>query len=236
MPLIEKTIGGPAEPLAPSGGSTGWASLLVQRPELSMTPRRRKVEHIGPWFRRRHWSALNLALLIAVSVWLVGFLLPGDRAALAVIFALPTALMAVTFGTKGGIGAGLVAIVLLATWGLAGGGAALSGWPAGTAMLILGAVLGEAVDGLGVEEQRERQADAARRSLVLSAERRREAVEVNDRLVQNAAAAKWALEAGDTMRALEILEETIEGGQRLVTALINDDQKVEQIANTAGGA
>ena len=90
-----------------------------------MTPRRRKVEHLGPWFRRRQWSAFNLALLIAVSVWLVGFLLPGNRAALSMIFVLPTALMAVTFGTKGGIGAGLAAIVLLATWGLAGGGAAL---------------------------------------------------------------------------------------------------------------
>ncbi len=180
------------------------------------------------------WSAFNLALLIAVSVWLVGFVLPGDRVALSVIFALPTALMAVTFGTRGGIGAGLVAILLLATWGLVGGGATLSGWPAGTAMLILGTVLGEAVDGLAVEEQRERQADEARRSLVFSAERRREAVEVNDRLVQNAAAAKWALEAGDTRRALEILEETIEGGQRLVTALINDDKKVEEIANTPG--
>ena len=82
-PLIEKSSAdGPGPwPLAAVQpvGRVYW----LQRPELSMTPRRRKVEHIGPWFRRRHWSALNLALLIAVSVWLVGFLLPGDRSALA---------------------------------------------------------------------------------------------------------------------------------------------------------
>jgi hypothetical protein len=47
------------------------------------------------------------------------------------------------------------------------------------------------------------------------------AVEINDTLVQRAAMAKWALEAGDVERALAILEETVDVGQRLVTALIN---------------
>jgi hypothetical protein len=54
------------------------------------------------------------------------------------------------------------------------------------------------------------------------AERRREAVEINDMLVQSAAAAKWALETGDEQRALAILDETVDAGQRIVTALIND--------------
>jgi len=171
--------------------------------------------------------AVAVAVVTAGAVWVTGLALPGDRAALAAIFGLPVALVAVTFGTKGGLTAGLGGLVLVAIWaGMPGGdGVGAGGWAAGIAMLALGAVLGEAIDSLAASEHRARQLDDARRRLDEAADRRREAVEINDILVQNAAIAKWALEAGDVKRALEILDETVDAGQRLVTALINDDAK-----------
>ena len=139
------------------------------------------------------------------------------------LFSLPIALVAVTFGTKGGVAAGLIGLALFAMWALfGGGGGGVGGWAGGTAMLVLGALLGVAVDSLAASEERARQVGDARRRLAEVADRRREAVEINDMLVQSAATAKWALEAGDVRRALAILDETVDAGQRIVTELIND--------------
>jgi hypothetical protein len=179
----------------------------------------------GPWFRTRPRSAVAVASTLAVAVWGLGMTLPWDRAALAVLFALPIALLAVTFGWKGGATAGLGAMALIVAWGVPAGrgGVGASGWASATAMLMLGALLGAAVDGLADSERRVRRADSNRRRLEEEAQRHLEAVEINDILVQSAAVAKWALEAGDVGRALEVLEETVAAGQRLVTALINGD-------------
>lgn len=50
----------------------------------------------------------------------------------------------------------------------------------------------------------------------------RQAVEVNDSLIQGMAAAKWAIEAGNHDLGLRTLEETIEAGQRMVSQLIRE--------------
>jgi hypothetical protein len=179
---------------------------------------------LGPWFRHRRRLATVVAIVLAGAICGAGLALPGDRVTLSALFGLPIALVAVTFGTRGGVAAGLIGLVLFATWILwgGGGGVSIGGWAGGTAMLVLGALLGDAVDSLGASEERARQVGDARRHLAEAADRRREAAEINDRLVQSAATAKWALEAGDVQRALEILDETVDAGQRLVTALIND--------------
>jgi len=190
-----------------------------------MIVRQRQDGVLRPWFRQRPRLAVGVAALLAVATWGVGFVLPWDRAALVVVLALPIALSAVSFGAKGGAIAGAGAVVVLAGWVIADGnaGVSVSGWASGAATVALGALLGEAVDGLAASERRARRDDDARRRLEHVASRRREAVEINDRLVQSAAVAKWALEAGDVERALEVLQETVDAGQRLVTALINDD-------------
>jgi glucose-6-phosphate-specific signal transduction histidine kinase len=180
----------------------------------------------GPWFRRRPRLAVDVSALLALATWGLGLALPEGRPALAVLFALPIALLAVTFGYKGGVVAGLGAMVSILAWGLAAGryGIGASGWASAVAVLTLGALLGAAVDGLEASEQRVRRADSVRRRLDQIAHRQREAVEINDTFVQSVAVAKWALEAGDVERALEVLEETVDSGQRLVTALFNGDR------------
>ena len=161
----------------------------------------------------------------------------GRWATLLVVFALPTALLAVSFGTKGGLAGGAAAMLLSVAWAFGRGsdGIGAGEWAAGTALLVLGVLLGEAIDALDEAERIARQADEGRRHLEQAAEHRREAAAINDTLVQSAAMAKWALEAGNTTRAVEILEEAIECGQRLVTTLINasDAYTVEAAAEAA---
>jgi glucose-6-phosphate-specific signal transduction histidine kinase len=190
------------------------------------------VRQFGPWFQRRPRSAVAVASMLALAVWGLGLALPGDRAALAVLFALPIALLAVAFGCTGGAIAGVGAMALIVAWGVpvGTGGIGVSGWASAAAMLMLGALLGAAVDGLAASEQRARQADDFRHRLEETAQRHLEAVEINDTLVQSAAVAKWALETGDVERALEVLEETVDAGQRLVTALIKGDPFGNQAA------
>jgi hypothetical protein len=108
-------------------------------------------------------------------------------------------------------------------------GAVAGVWAAGTAVLVLGVLLGEAVDALVGTNRVAQQADAGRRRPVPAALHHREAAAINDSLVQSVAMAKWALEAGKVALALDILQESIECGQRRVTALMNasDDHALE---------
>jgi hypothetical protein len=194
-----------------------------------MTPQQHGVGWVGPWFRNRRRLATSVAVVLTGAIIATGFALPRDRVALSALLGLPIALVAVSFGTRGGMTAGLVGLAVVAAWSaLANGeGVGIGGWAAGASMLVLGALLGEAVDTLLASEEQARQATDAHRRLVDLAARRREAVEINDTLVQSAAMAKWALEAGDLERALVILDETVDAGQRLVTQLINDSAALD---------
>ena len=82
-------------------------------------------------------------------------------------------------------------------------------------MLLLGVLLGDAVDRL-------RGSEGQRRRLEGVAQRHRDAVEFNDSVVQRLAAAKWAMEAGRAERGLEIIAETLDAAQALVSDWIRD--------------
>lgn len=62
--------------------------------------------------------------------------------------------------------------------------------------------------------------EAERRELEAAALLHREAIEVNDSLVQGMAAAKWSLEAGSVDAGLRVLDDTIARGHDLVSGLI----------------
>jgi hypothetical protein len=90
------------------------------------------------------------------------------------------------------------------------------GWVARvTPMLLLGGLLGHAADQL-------RRSEAERNRLMTVAQRHRDAVDFNDRIVQELAAAKWALEGGNSDRGLDILERTLDAAQHMVSQMLRD--------------
>jgi hypothetical protein len=80
-------------------------------------------------------------------------------------------------------------------------------------LLLLGVLLGHATD-------RERRAHEEHRRLEAAALLHREAIEVNDSLVQGMAAAKWSFESGQVDTGTRILDRTIADAHDLVSGLI----------------
>lgn len=67
-----------------------------------------------------------------------------------------------------------------------------------------------------------RRAEETRRDLVLAIARHRDAIEINDSIVQALAVAKWMLEAGKADRGLEAVADALETAQHLVNGLLDD--------------
>jgi signal transduction histidine kinase len=141
----------------------------------------------------------------------------GSEEPITLLYCLPVALLAVAFGLLVGVAAGLVALSLVAVYvAVADLDLSLVGWATrAVPLLLLGGLLGDAVDRL-------RRSERERRRLEWATQRHRDAVEINDSVVQGLAAAKWALEADRTDRGLEILTRTLEDAERLVSDLLRD--------------
>jgi hypothetical protein len=131
------------------------------------------------------------------------------------LYILPVALAAATFGRRAGLAAGVLAVALIGVW-VAARGVHLSptGWATRVVpILLLGFLLGGAMDRL-------RQAEADRSRLERAALLHREAIEINDSLIQQMTAAKWAFEAGQTESGMRILTGALSHAQQLVSRLI----------------
>jgi hypothetical protein len=135
--------------------------------------------------------------------------------AYALLYTLPVALLAVTFGLRGGAAGGAVALLLTIVWASTQDvSMSVGAWLSrAVPLLLLGVLLGAATDRSRAAEQARRQAEAA-------AMLHREAVEINDHLVQGMVAARLALESGRVQTGLELLTATIGEGHRLVSDLI----------------
>ncbi len=191
---------------------------------------------VGPWFRERPGMATGVAATFIVACSVLGAALPDNRVLVLAVLALPVSLMAVTFGSRGGMAAGVVALALAAIWSLPMLGAEVgaAGWAAAAALLVLGGLLGEAEDTIDATDRRAMRAEADRARLECQLRRHAEAVEINDLMVQSVAVAKWALEAGDRDRAMEVLDEIGDKGQRLVSSLLRDaDPSPRKVVLTA---
>lgn len=196
----------------------------MKAPELAGAARYR------PWFRRRPrlTAAVGAVLFVAVAGGRVAL---GDDASvgLAMLYALPVSLIAMAWGRVAGVVAGLVAVGLLIGWaGVAGVEMTWLGWISRIVpLLLIGFLLGDASERLNrAEDERLRQ---EAREL-----RHRQAVEINDSLVQGMAAAKWSLEAGRIDTGLAALEETLDQGQKLVSELIRDAETLDADTLEAG--
>jgi hypothetical protein len=168
-----------------------------------------------PWFRRhpRLASTVAGALFAAVLVLRLFSGTPVD--AYSMLYALPVALVAMTSGLRAGAGAGLVGVALTVLWAVVQDVALTpAGWASRVVpLLLLGVLLGHATD-------RERRAEVERRRLHTAALLHREAIEINDSLVQGMVAAKWSLDTGHVDTGTEILEQTVARAHDLVSGLI----------------
>ncbi|MER7246905.1 hypothetical protein [Kribbella sp. NPDC000426] len=168
-----------------------------------------------PWFRRHPRTAVAVAGLLFAAVLSLRLFAADPVEASTLLFTLPVALVAVAFGLRAGVIAGGSAVVLIVLW-VVTTDATLTpvGWISRLVPeILLGFLLGDASDRL-------RRAEDERRRLESAELLYREAIEINDSLVQGMAAARWALEAGRTDAGLKTLEDTIEQAQELVSNLI----------------
>jgi hypothetical protein len=174
------------------------------------------ADAVAPWFHRRRGLTIAVASALYALVLGLRWLVDAPEP-ITLLFCFPIALLAVAFGLRAGLLAGLGGIVLLAVWASVDG-VELSfwGWVTRAApMLLLGGLLGHAADQL-------RRSEAERNRLMAAAQRHRDAVDFNDRVVQELAAAKWALEAGHAGRGLDILMNTLDAAQDMVSQMLRD--------------
>lgn len=170
-----------------------------------------------PWFHR--WPALSVAVaaLLYAGVFTLRMTTGTPAEATMLFFVLPIALLAVTFGLVAGLVGGLVAIALMVVWAVTEHiDLTALGWATrALPLLLLGVLVGRAADRLRVSEAERAKLDAA-------AHWHRQAVEINDSIVQGLSAAKWSLEAGKNERALETVTDTLDSAQAMVSQLLRE--------------
>lgn len=171
----------------------------------------------GPWFTNHPRTALAVAGVMFALVFALRLAFSNPLDAISMLYLFPIALVGMTKGRWGGVVAGLVAVGLVALWVLVTSTPLNPvGWISrALPMILMGLLIGDARTRLD-------RAASERASHQLAVQRRREAVEINDSLVQGMSAAKWAIEAGRVEAGLRSLGETVELGHRLVSDLIRD--------------
>ena len=166
----------------------------------------------GPWFWLRPERAAAVSIALFAGISLLQWSVAGVSDSVCMLFVLPVALLAISFGLRVGLGAGLLAVILLAVWLLATGQSlSVLGWLSRATPLLLIGVL------VGIATERIRDADRVEREAVEVAVLQREAAEINDTVVQELAVAKWLLESGHVDQGIEMLETTMVTTQQLVT-------------------
>jgi hypothetical protein len=133
------------------------------------------------------------------------------------LYVFPVALVGMVGGRWAGLGAGALALGLVEVWSFVDAvDLSLLGWLSrALPLLLVGALVGDASDRL-------QRAASMHEAHALALQRHREAVEINDSLVQGMSAAKWSIEAGRTEAGLQVLGETVQLGHRLVSDLIRE--------------
>lgn len=172
-------------------------------------------EHSGPWFRTHRPLTLGIVVLLFGIVFALRMSLSDPLNVVSMLYVFPVALLGMARGRWAGLLGGAFAVALLALWLLVREvDVSVAGWLSRTLpLLAVGVLVGDANDRLD-------RAAEERGAHNLAMERYRDAVEINDSLVQGMVAAKWSIEAGRTASGLQTLSETVELGQRLVSELI----------------
>ena len=175
-----------------------------------------------PWFRRRPALAIAVAAVLYGAVLVLRLTTGGPADAHTMLFALPVALLAGAFGLRAGLAAGIVAVALIEVWvAVSDITISATGWVSrAVPLLLLGGLVGQASDQSRRAEAERLELEAERRDLEAAALLHREAIEINDSLIQGMVAAKWSLESGQVEAGQRILEGTITQAQEMVSRLI----------------
>ena len=169
--------------------------------------------HLG--LRDRPRLALAVAAALYAAVFVLREVVAGPSEAISLFYVLPISLVAFAFGRTAGLAAGALGFGLFALWALTEDVPfGVIGWLSrAVPMLLLGALVGAAAE-------QQRRAAAAERDLLLAELRARRVAELSDSIIQRLAVAKWAAEAGKHDRSLDVLTETVESTQPLVSELL----------------
>lgn len=176
----------------------------------------------GPWFLTRPRLAAGLAAALFVAVFVLRLVVQDPEEGVCLFYVLPIALVGFAFGRLAGALAGFLGIALFSGWvffeGVPFG---IIGWLSRVVpMLLLGVLVG------GAAEQ-QRRAAVAERALLVAQLRARRAAELTDSVIQGLSAAKWAAESGNHLRTLDVLSETVESAQPIVSDLLG--QRIVQV-------
>jgi K+-sensing histidine kinase KdpD len=176
--------------------------------------------------------------MVAVGLFVVVSLLQwfndGSGQAIAVLYVLPIALLAVTLGERGGLAGATVGFVLFAVFEIfhSYGDIDATGWAVrAVAMFLLGGLLGQTTDRTLASEQLALEEQRKRSQLEETNRRYAEAASIHDSLIQEMVAAKWMIERGETDQAAQVLTTTIATGERMVAELLPrhvDPESVDQ--------
>jgi len=183
-----------------------------------------------PWYRLRPGGAVVVAIGLFAVVSILQWFVDGSGQAIAVLYVLPIALLAVTFGERAGLIGATTGFVLFAVFEIvhSSGDIDATGWAVrAIAMFLLGGLLGHATDRTTASERAALDEQRERCRLEEANHRYAEAIEINDSLIQEVVAAKWKVEQGQTEQAAEILTATIATGERIVAELL--PRRVEAI-------
>lgn len=169
----------------------------------------------GPWFWVRPMLAVVVSAVLFAGIVVLSWTVGGVEDSVSMLYVLPISLLALGFGFRAGLAAGVFAVVLLMLW-VVFSGESLSalGWLShATPLLLLGPLVGAATDRIRASATTERRAAAV--TLL-----QREAAEINDHVLQQMAAAKWLLEAGHHDEGIDLLESTMDTAQQLVSRML----------------
>jgi hypothetical protein len=181
-----------------------------------MSPAERPAAKTDLWFHDHPRWAFAVAVGLFAGVFALRLSVPGASEAVALFYVLPIALVAFAFGRAMGAAAGVFGFALFVVWAFTEGVTfSAVGWSArAVPMLLLGVLVGGAAD-------QQRRAATAERELLVAQLHARRATELNDSIVQQLAVAKWAAEAGQHARSLDVLTETVESAQSAVSEMLN---------------
>ena len=176
-----------------------------------------------PWYQSHSYAAMLIATGLFAGVSVAGYFSDGSGEAIDILYSLPVALLAMSFGLLGGLVGAAAGFSLFTIFQLADGVGDIdaTGWIARAAgLLLLGVLLGRATDQIKAGQLRTLAEQEQRRLLQETAHRQVEALEISDSILQHLAAAKWMVERGKDEDAIDILTSTLVTGQRMVAELL----------------